>query len=93
MLGWLQSIIAGLHANGQRFVPIVEPVVHISPGYSVYDTGNQQGVFMKDVLGDNYVGQASIPAAAVELVGGMVQSRSSNTAAPWPAAADWALGA
>ena len=57
----LQSIINGLHANGQRFVPIVEPVVYILPGYQVHDTGVKQNVFMKDVLGNNYVGQVCGP--------------------------------
>ena len=53
----VQGIVAGLHANGQRFVPIVEPVVHIRPGYSTYDSGITQNVFIKDVTGAPYIGQ------------------------------------
>ena len=56
---YLQAIIDGIHARGQRFVPIVEPVVHIQPGYSVYDTGKAEGVFVNDVTGNPYVGQVS----------------------------------
>lgn len=56
----MQSIIQGLHANGQRFVPILQPVVHISPGYQVYDSGSAADVFIKDVTGSPYVGQVRL---------------------------------
>ena len=55
----LQAIINGLHSRGQRFVPIVEPVVHVQQGYAVYDSGIKDDVFVKDVRGDNYMGQVN----------------------------------
>ena len=55
----LQAIINGLHSRGQRFVPIVEPVVHVQQGYAVYDSGIKDDVFVKDVRGDNYMGQVT----------------------------------
>ena len=56
----LQAIINGLHSRGQRFVPIVEPVVHVQQGYAVYDSGIAADVFVKDVRGDNYLGQVML---------------------------------
>ena len=52
-----------LHANGQRFVPIVQPVVRIRQGYQVYDSGVAADVFVKDVLGNPYVGQVGAALA------------------------------
>ena len=55
-----------LNKNGQRWVPILDPPIHIKPGYAAYDTGIAQDVFVKDITGGNYVGQvlsrtASLP--------------------------------
>ena len=38
-------------------MPIIDPVIHIKQGYAAYDAGIEADVFMKDVAGDNYVGQ------------------------------------
>ena len=67
-LGALQSIIDGLHSRGQRFVPIVEPVVHVQKGYATYDSGIAEDVFVKDVRGEPYLGQVA-PFAALLLPG------------------------
>lgn len=40
-------------------VPILDPQIHIKQGYSAYDSGIKQGVFVKDITGNNYVGQVS----------------------------------
>lgn len=46
-----------LHKNGQRWVPILDPPIHIKPGYAAYDSGIAQDVFIKDITGNNYIGQ------------------------------------
>ena len=46
-----------LNKNGQRWVPILDPPIHIKPGYAAYDSGIAQDVFIKDITGGNYVGQ------------------------------------
>ena len=46
-----------LNKNGQRWVPILDPPIHIKPGYAAYDSGIAQDVFIKDITGNNYVGQ------------------------------------
>ena len=46
-----------LNKNGQRWVPILDPPIHIKPGYAAYDSGIAQDVFIKDIAGENYVGQ------------------------------------
>ena len=52
--------MATLTKNGQRWVPILDPPIHIKPGYAAYDTGIAQDVFIKDITGNNYIGQVSL---------------------------------
>ena len=64
----MQDFVAMLNKNGQRWVPILDPPIHIKPGYAAYDTGIAQDVFVKDITGGNYVGQvfarrASLPCS------------------------------
>lgn len=40
-------------------VPILDPQIHIMNGYEAYDQGIAQGVFLKDMTGQPYNGQAS----------------------------------
>jgi hypothetical protein len=35
----------------------LDPQIHINPGYAPYDSGMQQGVFIKDISGNPYTGQ------------------------------------
>ena len=49
--------MAQLNKNGQRWVPILDPPIHIKPGYAAYDSGIAQDVFVKDITGRPYVGQ------------------------------------
>ncbi|KAK9808029.1 hypothetical protein WJX73_006288 [Symbiochloris irregularis] len=53
----LQDFVSGLHKDGQRWVPILDPPIHIQPGYTPYDTGLAQDVFIKDITGQPYVGE------------------------------------
>lgn len=46
-----------LHANGQHFVPIVDPGIMVSSGYDAYDKGVKEGIFIKDIAGNYYLGQ------------------------------------
>ena len=52
-----QDFVAQLNKNGQRWVPILDPPIHIKPGYAAYDSGIAQDVFVKDITGEPYVGQ------------------------------------
>ena len=38
-------------------VPILDPGIHVKPGYTPYDSGIKQGVFMRDLTGQPFVGQ------------------------------------
>ena len=51
--------MARLHANGQRWVPILDPGIHIRSGYYAYDSGVAQDVFLRDISGGYYVGQVN----------------------------------
>ena len=50
--------MAKLHARGQHWVPILDPGIHIRAGYAPYDSGVAQDVFLRDISGGYYVGQA-----------------------------------
>lgn len=52
--------MALLNENGQRWVPIIDPPIHIKPGYESYDTGIAQDVFVKDITGNPYIGQVMV---------------------------------
>ena len=41
-------------------VPILDPQIHMKPGYAPYDQGIAQGVFIRDMTGQPYIGQACI---------------------------------
>jgi hypothetical protein len=47
-----------LKRQNQRWVPILDPCIHIHPGYAAYDSGIKNDVFVKDISGRPYVGQA-----------------------------------
>jgi hypothetical protein len=40
--------------------PIINPQIHNKPGYSAYDTGIADGVFIKDISGKPFMGQVSL---------------------------------
>jgi alpha-D-xyloside xylohydrolase len=46
-----------LHANGQHFIPIVDPGIMVQSGYDAYEQGVKQDVFVKDLNGKNYLAQ------------------------------------
>ena len=47
-----------MHANNQRWVLILDPCIHAKPGYAPYTSGIAQDVFVKDITGKPYLGQA-----------------------------------
>lgn len=53
----MDVIIGRLHASGQRFVPILDPFIHLADGYDAYTTGIAEDVFIKDVTGKPFIGQ------------------------------------
>ena len=46
---WMQSAMQ---------VPILDPQIHIQQGYAPYDQGISQDIFIKDMTGQPYNGQA-----------------------------------
>ncbi len=52
-----QTFVSMLNKNGQRWVPILDPPIHIKKGYTPYDNGVAGGVFVTDITGKPYVGQ------------------------------------
>ena len=46
-------------------VPIIDPQIHIKKGYAPYNSGIQQDVFVKDISGNNYVGQVGTTFACL----------------------------
>lgn len=53
----MAAFVSKLHANGQKFVPILDPVIHVRKGYAPYDSGMAAGVFVRDQTGAPYVAQ------------------------------------
>ena len=49
--------MAKLNAAQQRWVPILDPPIHVQPGYAAYDSGIAADVFLKDITGRPFVGQ------------------------------------
>ncbi|WP_257385638.1 glycoside hydrolase family 31 protein [Tahibacter caeni] len=45
------TMIADLHGAGVRLVEIVDPGIKADPGYAVYDSGRQAGVYVRDAQG------------------------------------------
>ena len=43
----VRKFVAALGAAGRRWVPILDPGIRVDPGYSAYDAGMQEGVFVK----------------------------------------------
>lgn len=53
----MKAFVDKLHANGQRWVPILDPVIHVRKGYKPYDDGMKANVFLNDQTGHPYVAQ------------------------------------
>jgi alpha-glucosidase (family GH31 glycosyl hydrolase) len=53
----VKSFVDGLHANGQHFVPIVDPGIKVESGYDAYEQGLKDDIFVKDIQGNNFLGQ------------------------------------
>jgi len=53
----VKKFVDGLHANGQHFVPIIDPGIMVYPGYDAYEKGLKADIFIKDITGGNYLGQ------------------------------------
>ena len=51
------SFVNTLHADGQHFVPIIDPGIMVQSGYDAYDQGLAKDLFVKDLNGNNYMGQ------------------------------------
>lgn len=57
-----EEFLARLHAAGQHYVPIVDSAIYIpnpnnaSDNYSIYNDGNERGVFLQNPDGSQYIG-------------------------------------
>lgn len=56
----MQAFVDKLHANGQRWVPILDPIIHIKKGYAPYDEGIKEDIFVKDITNNPYVAQVPV---------------------------------
>lgn len=51
-VGEMQKFVDNLHANGQHYVPIVDPAIYVlNSTYSAYTEGLKMDVFVKDLYG------------------------------------------
>lgn len=48
--------MSDLHANDQHFMTILDPGIKTTPGYAAYDRALAQDLFVKNVLGEPYLG-------------------------------------
>lgn len=53
----VSDFVDKLHQNGQHFVPIIDPGIMVYNNYDAYDEGMKKDLFVKDINGDNYLGQ------------------------------------
>jgi alpha-glucosidase (family GH31 glycosyl hydrolase) len=53
----VRAFVDALHAEGRRFVPILDPGIALAPGYAPYDDGVAAGVFLRDLTGAPYIGE------------------------------------
>merc|ERR1712000_699023 len=54
----VRKFVDGLHDDGMKFVPIIDPGIMVYAGYDAYETGLKEGVFVKDITGEGfYLGQ------------------------------------
>jgi alpha-glucosidase (family GH31 glycosyl hydrolase) len=56
-LAEVAAFVDDLHANGQHFVPIIDPGIMVYPGYEAYEVGKEKGLFVKDISGGYYLGK------------------------------------
>ena len=55
----MQDFTAALHNMSMHYVVIVDPGIKVDKGYSAYDQGLKDDIFVKDVTGSPYLGQVS----------------------------------
>lgn len=56
----MRQFVDKLHADGQHWAPIFNPGISVSKGYRAYEEGTAQGVWIKDVNGNPYIGQVRV---------------------------------
>lgn len=56
----MQDFVEDLHNKSMRYVVIVDPGIKVEKGYEAYDRGVRDDIFVKDVHGQPYLGQACI---------------------------------
>lgn len=49
-----------LHANGQHWVPIIDPAIAHTAGVAAYEEGKSAGVFIRDRTGEFYLSQVQL---------------------------------
>lgn len=59
----VQGFVSMLSKNGQRWVPILDPPIHIKQSYAAFDSGNAANVWVTGIDGKPYAGQVSLKEA------------------------------
>jgi alpha-glucosidase (family GH31 glycosyl hydrolase) len=53
----MKAFVDKLHSNGQHWIAITDAGVAADEGYTAYEEGERDGVFIKANTGDSYLGQ------------------------------------
>lgn len=56
----MSAFVEELHANGQHWVPILDAGVAAAPGYTAFEEGTKDNIWIRDYTGEEtFVGQVS----------------------------------
>lgn len=58
----VQAFVNRLHLQGQKWVPILDPGIHIAKNYAAHEEGDAMDIWIKDIAGRPYVGQVGTGA-------------------------------
>ena len=53
----MAAYVSGLHKSGRKAVLIVDPGIAVKPGYPAYDQAINDGLFIRGIDGDPYLGK------------------------------------
>eukprot|EP00246_Nothoceros_aenigmaticus_P004860 TRINITY_DN1657_c0_g1_i1.p1 TRINITY_DN1657_c0_g1~~TRINITY_DN1657_c0_g1_i1.p1 ORF type:complete len:909 (+),score=151.26 TRINITY_DN1657_c0_g1_i1:150-2876(+) len=53
----MQKFVEKLHADGQKYVVIIDPGIMVDDNYTSYVRGLEADIFVKNAAGENYLGQ------------------------------------
>jgi hypothetical protein len=56
----MKQLVEGLHERGQHWIAITDAGVAADTGYTAYEEGERDSVFIKAATGDSYLGQVGL---------------------------------